>query len=79
MTSLLAAAVVVLASELLVTSRNTDEVLRYDLATGAFLGVFAAGGGLDNPVGLTFGPDGHLYVASDVTDQVLRYDLDTAK
>lgn len=56
-----------------VTSRFSDEVLRYD-AGGAFLGVFASGGGLDNPVGLTFGPDGDLYVASGDTDQVLRYD-----
>jgi len=59
---------------LLVASRFTDEVLRYDVASGAFLGVFASGGGLDNPVGLTFGPDGHLYVASGDTSQVLRYD-----
>ncbi|NOT32217.1 MAG: hypothetical protein HOP15_17365 [Planctomycetes bacterium] len=59
---------------LYVTSRNTDEVLRYDATSGAFLGVFASGSGLDNPVGLTFGPDGHLYVANDMTDQVLRYD-----
>lgn len=62
------------AGELLVTSRFTDEVLRYDLATGAFLGVFADGGGLDNPVGLSFGPDGALYVVSADTNQVLRYD-----
>jgi streptogramin lyase len=59
---------------LLVTSRTTDEVLRYDGTNGAFLGVFAAGGGLDNPVGLTFGPDGNLYVASGDSNQVLRYD-----
>lgn len=61
-------------TDLLVTSRNTDEVLRYDSSTGAFQGVFATGGGLDNPVGLTFGPDGHLYVASALTNEVLRYD-----
>ncbi|MCE9593093.1 MAG: NHL repeat-containing protein [Planctomycetes bacterium] len=60
--------------DLLVTSRFTDEVLRYDASTGAFEGVFASGGGLDNPVGLTFGPDGNLYVASGDNDQVLRYD-----
>lgn len=59
---------------LLVTSRFTDEVLRYDAASGEFLGVFASGGGLDNPVGLTFGPDGNLYVGSGETDEVLRYD-----
>src|SRR5262245_4837577 len=60
--------------EILVSSRFTDQVLRYDLASGAFLGVFASGGGLVNPVGLTFGPDGNLYVASGETDRVLRYD-----
>jgi len=59
---------------LLVTSRFTDEVLRYDPVSGAFLGVFASGGGLDNPVGLTFAPDGDLYVASGETDEVLRFD-----
>ena len=60
--------------EILVSSRFTDQVLRYDLVSGTSLGVFASGGGLDNPVGLTFGPDGNLYVASGETDQVLRYD-----
>jgi DNA-binding beta-propeller fold protein YncE len=72
--TLLALATQLPAQELLVTSRHTDEVLRYDVATGAFLGVFASGGGLDNPVGLTFGPDGHLYVAGALTQSVLRYD-----
>lgn len=60
------------AQDLLVSSRNTDQVLRFDSA-GSFLGVFASGGGLDNPVGLTFGPGGDLFVASANTDQVLRF------
>ncbi len=44
--------------------------------TGAFIDDFvsAGSGGLTTPEGLTFGPDGNLYVASDGTDQVLRYD-----
>jgi len=71
---LAAPAVLAAQSELFVSSRFTDEVLRYDADGGAFLGVFASGGGLDNPVGITFGPDGDLYVASGETDQVLRYD-----
>jgi sugar lactone lactonase YvrE len=58
---------------LLVTSRFTDQVLGY-ASNGQFTGVVAAGGGLDNPVGATFGPDGHLYVASANTNQVLRFD-----
>jgi hypothetical protein len=59
---------------LLVGSFVTDNDLRYDGATGAFLGVFATGGGLDIPFDLTFGPDGNLYVSSLLSDEVLRYD-----
>jgi glucose/arabinose dehydrogenase len=64
---------------LLVSSSNTDSVLRYDDATGAFLGVLvtAGSGGLDNPRGLALGPDGSLYVGSRETDSVLRYDATT--
>jgi streptogramin lyase len=67
------------AADLLVSSWNTDEVLRYDDSTGAFLGAFvsAGSGGLGAPRGLTFGPDGNLYVNSFGTDQVLRYDGST--
>ncbi|MBK8101652.1 MAG: NHL repeat-containing protein [Planctomycetes bacterium] len=61
---------------LLVSSRFSDQILGYD-QNGAFTGVFARGGGLDNPVGLTFGPDGHLWVASGNTNQVLRFDGQT--
>jgi len=62
------------AQDLLVTSRFTDEVLRYSASDGSFVGVFAQGGGLDNPVGLTFGPDGDLYVASADSSSILVYD-----
>jgi streptogramin lyase len=58
----------------LVSSRFSDQVLRYDAVTGAFLGAFASGGGLSNPVGEGFGPDGNLYVVSKNTRQILRYD-----
>jgi hypothetical protein len=37
------------------TSRS-NAVLRYDGETGAFLDVFASGGGLEDPAGLVFGP-----------------------
>ncbi len=55
---------------------GSDEVLRYDGATGAFRGVFVAAGsgGGHNLSGLAFGPDGDLYVASTNNSKVLRYD-----
>jgi len=62
---------------LYVASFNTDAILRYDGATGAFLDVFVASGsgGLDGPdAGTTFGPDGHLYVPSFWNNRVLRFD-----
>lgn len=63
-----------------VASFNTDNVLRYDGVTGAFIDVFvpAASGGLNGPdAGMTFGPDGHLYVPSFFTNRVLKYDSST--
>jgi DNA-binding beta-propeller fold protein YncE len=58
-----------------VGSRFTNEILRYDGVIGSFMGVFvsAGGGGLDQPNGVVFGPDGNLYVSSNQTNQVLRY------
>lgn len=60
---------------LFVSSFRTNQILRYDSATGAFLGVFASdnnGGlgtvnGLNGPNGLLFGSDGSLYVATEGT------------
>ncbi len=43
--------------DLLVASAASDEVLRYDGDTGAFVGVFASGGGLWVPEGLLFTPE----------------------
>ena len=63
---------------LYVGSLNTDQVLRFDGTSGAFLGAFvsAGSGGLDGPAvqGLHFRPDGKLYVLSRDNAQVLRYD-----
>src|SRR4051812_29123317 len=56
-----------------VSSANTDQVLKYNGNTGAFLGAIA-GGGLDQPWYLTFGPDTNLYVSSSLTSQVLCFD-----
>ena len=63
---------------LLVSSGDTDSVLRYNAATGAFIDTFASGGGLDDPEGLAFGPDGNFYVTSR-SNAVLRYDGTTGE
>ena len=70
------------AADLLVTSYNGDEVLRYDQETGSFIKVFAQGLVAPEPgepcssclTGLTFGPDGQLYVTGHISHNVLRYD-----
>lgn len=62
---------------LYVASFETDEILRFDGASGAYLGVFVTSGlgGLDGPdAGTKFGSDGLLYVPSFWNDRVLRYD-----
>ena len=58
---------------LFVSSGDTKSVLAYDGETGAFEGKFARGGGLIEPEGIAFGPDGDLFVASR-SDEILRYD-----
>jgi DNA-binding beta-propeller fold protein YncE len=47
----------------------SDQILRYDGTTGAFIDVFAerqgeVADGLNDPNGLLFDPDGHLYVTT---------------
>lgn len=60
---------------LYVSGWNSDDVLRYDATTGAFIDEFVTAGsnGLDTAAGLAFGPDGNLYVASRLTSEVLRF------
>lgn len=62
---------------LYVGSHGTNQVLKYDGTTGAFLGTFV--NNVDSPAaeGLTFRPDGKLYVLSRVTAQVQRFDATT--
>lgn len=54
--------------DLLVTVDNFDDrIARFNGTTGASLGNFVPhkSGGLDNPTGSTYGPDGNLYVTSN--------------
>ena len=51
----------------------SNEVVRFNRTTGAFLGSFAFGSGLSIPIGLIFMPSGDLLVGSFNTDSVLRY------
>ena len=62
-------------TQLYVTSYGSDEVLRYDGISGAFIDavVPTGSGGVDRPIGLTFGQDGNLYVSSSRGHEVLRY------
>lgn len=64
---------------LYVSGWNSDNVLRYNAVTGAFIDTFvsAGSGGLDSAAGLAFGSDGNLYVASRNTSEVLRFDATT--
>lgn len=68
--------------ELFVTSRGTDQVLRYDGDTGAFIDVFADLG-FQEPTGIVFGPDTsgdtipELYVSGFTSDNVVEFDGDT--
>lgn len=72
----LATVLVTLPAEaaLLVSDFGNNRILEFDETSGDFLGVFASGGGLNGPDGLTFGPDGNLYVNSFNGNEVLRYD-----
>jgi Bacterial Ig-like domain (group 3)/PKD domain len=59
--------------KLYVGSFLQNQIDQFDPATGAFLGVFASGGGLNGPAGMVFGPDGNLYVNSWYNASVIEY------
>ncbi len=62
--------------ELYVTSFGTNNVLRYNARTGAFIDdfVYAGNGGMGGPTSLAFHSDGSLLVASSLTNSVLKFD-----
>lgn len=60
-------------TDLLVSARFGNNILRYDAGTGASHGQFNVGGGLSNPAGLTVGADGNIYASNFNGNQVLRY------
>lgn len=50
-----------------------DRILKYDQVSGAYVGVFASGSGLDTPDGLCFTPGGNLLVTSKANSRVLEF------
>ncbi|HVK08634.1 MAG TPA: LamG-like jellyroll fold domain-containing protein, partial [Gemmataceae bacterium] len=68
---------------LYVASGNSDQVLRFDAQTGAFVDVaFASGESgvmFDLPWALAFGPDDRLYVGGRRSNNVIRYDPATGE
>ena len=64
---------------LYVASFKTNSVLRYDGQTGKFIDSFfpSGSGGLEDPTGITFGPDNNLYVNSHRNNRILRDDGQT--
>src|SRR6185436_2380288 len=66
------------AGDLLVSSRFTSRVLRFDSLTGRLIGVFASAHGMATPSGITYRPDRNLYVGNGDEGRVLRFDGQTA-
>jgi DNA-binding beta-propeller fold protein YncE len=58
---------------LYITSQLNDRIVRFDSNSGAFLGIFAQGGSMAGPSGISFHPNGDLYVANRFSNNVLRY------
>ena len=65
---------------LYLTSISTNNILRFEVATGIMTEFIAAGyGGLDEPAGIAFGPDGNLYISDYKDGVILRYNGETGE
>ena len=62
----------VAARDLLVSSIGSGEIRRFDADSGAPRGLFI--GGLAQPTGMAFGPDGHLYVTLMSSGTIKKFD-----
>ncbi|MCA9061894.1 MAG: DUF2341 domain-containing protein [Planctomycetaceae bacterium] len=64
---------------LYVSSESSNNVVRFNPATGALVDTFVAAGsgGLSEAAALAFGADGNLYVADYAANRILRFDGDT--
>ncbi len=64
---------------LYVTSKETDQILKYEgphgASPGSFVGVFANTGAGSTPNNLTFGPDGNLFVGLPSFNTPTPYDV----
>lgn len=63
-----------IASEVLVSSRDSNEIYKFDLTTRVGT-PFVSGksSGLSGPVGMRYGPDGNLYVSNFYTSEIRKY------
>jgi len=66
-------------ADLLIT--QWAQVFRYNQDTGSFIDVFIkpGSGGLNGATGLSYGPDGNVYIASFYSRNILRYNGKTGK
>jgi WD40 repeat protein len=68
-----------LTPELFVSCHDDSKVVKIDTSTATVTDPFipTGTGGLSIAIGVSFGPDGNLYVTSTGTSQILRYDSTT--
>jgi streptogramin lyase len=59
----------------LVSSERSQQILRYRVADGSFVGVFSRPGG--NPTGMAWGSDGEILVAMESQNRVVRINAAT--